>query len=107
MPTLRAKLATELSKIPGLDMKVLNGNHEGFTYFEYRGKEIAHFDNNNELDVRLTKDIIKQKQLVHPSDSNNHPNRSRTLPHWIVLQFKNSGQLKEIVQLVKLAMKQI
>ena len=106
MPTLRTKLATELNKIPGLDMKVIKGKHEGFTYFEYRGKEIAHFDNNNELDVRLTKSIIKQKQLIHPSDSKNHPNRSKTLPHWIVLQFKKSEQLKEIVQLVKLAMKQ-
>lgn len=106
MPTLRMKLAKELEKIPGLEKEVLQGKHEGFTYFSYNGKEIAHFDNNNELDVHLTKNVIKQEGLTHPSDSTNHPNRAKSQPHWIVLQFKRTDRIKEVVRLVKLAIKQ-
>lgn len=106
MPVLRTKLAEKLVKIPGLEKKVLHGKHEGFTYFSYKGKEVAHFDNDNEHDVRLTKAVIKQEGLVHPADAKRHPNRVKSKPHWIVLQFKKASQIKEIVRLVGLAVKQ-
>ena len=106
MLTLRMKLTKELEKIPGLEKDVLQGKHEGFTYFSYNGKEVAHFDNDNELDVRLTKKVIKQEGLTHPGDSKNHPNRSTSQPHWIVFQFKRTDRIKEVVRLVKLAIKQ-
>jgi len=105
VPTLRNKLTKELEKISGLEKGVLQGKHEGFTYFSYNGKEVAHFDNDTELDVRLTKSVIKQEGLAHPSDSKNHPNRAKTEAHWIVLQLKRADRIKEIVRLVKLAIK--
>ena len=106
MPSLRIKLTRELEKIPGLEKGILPGKKEDFTYFSYNGKEIAHFDNNNELDVRLTKSIIRQEGLTHPRDSKNHPNRVNSQTHWIVLQFKQADRIKEIVRLVKLAIEQ-
>lgn len=107
MASLRNTLSNELEKIPGLEMTVLQGKHAGFTFFSYKGKELAHFDNDNELDVRLTKSVIIQQRLTHPDDSKNHPNRVNSKPHWIVLQFKRVTRINEIVKLVKLAMKQV
>jgi len=107
MLSLRTKLTKQLEKIAGLEKTVMLGKHEGFTYFSFKGKEIAHFDNDNELDLRLTKKIIKSEGLIHPVDSKNHPKRAKTQPHWIVLQFKRETRIKEIIGLVKLAIQQI
>ena len=102
MPTLREILTSELRNIPGIEEKLLS-DHPGFTYFEYRGKGIAHFDTDFELDLKLTKTKIAGEGLEHPKDSTNHPNRFRTKPHWIVLPFRTKMDVNEIVRLVKVA----
>ena len=102
MPTLREILTSELSEIPGIEEKLLS-DHPGFTYFEYRGKGIAHFDTDFELDLKLTKTKIAREGLEHPKDSTNHPNRFRTKPHWIVLPFRTKTDVNDIVRLVKFA----
>ena len=106
MSELRNELTKKLEEIAGIEKNVLQGEHAGFTFFEYKGKGIAHFDNDNELDVKLTKRTIEQEGLTHPADSRNHPNRVKSKPHWIVLQFYNTGELEEVVRLVKLAIAQ-
>jgi len=55
MAILRLKLVIELEKISGLKKIILHGKHEGFTCFEFKGKEIAHFDNNSDDPVELMK----------------------------------------------------
>ena len=102
MPTLREILTSELSEIPGMEEKLLS-DHPGFTYFEYRGKGIAHFDTDFELDLKLTKTKIAREGLEHPKDSTKHPNRFRTKPHWIVLPFRTKTDVNDIVRLVKFA----
>ncbi len=102
MQTLREILTSELKIIPGIEEKLLP-EHPGFTYFEYKGKGIAHFDTDFELDLKLTKSKIAAEGLEHPRGSTNHPNRFRTKPHWIVLAFKTKTEVKEIVRLVKVA----
>jgi len=106
VPTFRFRLSGELEKIAGIEKIVLSGKHSGFTIFRFGGKEIGHFDNDNEFDLRLTKQLIKQEGLMHPPTSKNHPNRSKTLAHWIVLQFSRAYRIKEIVRLVKLLVEQ-
>ncbi len=106
MPSLREILTAKLSKLPGIEAKTLS-DHPGFVYFQYNGKEVAHFDSDNELDVRLTKSEIKREGLNHPTDSTRHPRRHRNKPHWIVLKFNQKSHINEVVRLVKLATEQV
>lgn len=71
----------------------------------YRDREIAHFHSNNEIDVRLTRKVIKQEGLSHPNDSLVHRNRSRN-SEWIELRFTRQEHVDEIVRLFKLALEQ-
>ncbi|MES3038799.1 MAG: luciferase family protein [Bdellovibrionota bacterium] len=103
MATLRKKLISELEKIPGLEdrpSKVAGGSA-----IFYKNKEIAHFHHDNEIDVRLTKKIIKLEGLTHPVDSEIHHHRSPS-SEWIEIKFTKSEHIKEVVRLFKLALKQ-
>lgn len=101
--SLKKELVIQLEKIPGLEdrpSKVAGGS----AVF-YKNKEIAHFHHNNEIDVRLTKKIIKAEGLTHPEGSKFHHHRSPS-SEWIELRFRRKDHIKEVVRLFKLAVKQ-
>lgn len=75
MSKLKTMLVAELERIPGVEC--VPSSLAGLIEFRYKGKSFAHFHNDNELDLRLTKNVIKAKGLSHPGDSIYHPNRSR------------------------------
>jgi len=99
MPNLRKHLVRELLKIPGVIEETWAERDDGFSSLKTEGKEFAHFHNDNELDIRLTKRIISEHNLSHPRNSKNHPNRSRNSP-WIELRFFEEIDIEEIVRLV-------
>lgn len=99
MATLRQKLTTEILKVPGVSEKFWEERQDGFSALEINGKEFAHFHNDNEIDVRLTKKIIKANNLIHPADSERHPNRSNNSP-WIELRFFDQKDIKRICGLI-------
>jgi len=101
---LRARLVSELEAIPGLEDRP--SPVTGGSALFYYGKEFAHFHNNNELDVKLTRKIISEEGLTHPTDSETHPNRS-TGSQWIELRFSRSADIDEVVRLVNLAIGQM
>ncbi len=72
----------------------------------YRGREFAHFHNDNELDLRLTKKVIQAEGLVHPTGSPYHPSRSASSP-WIEVRFKTKIEVERTAELVKLAISQL
>lgn len=99
---LKAQLVEQLEKIPGLEdrpSKVAGGSA-----LFYKNKEIAHFHHDNEVDVRLTKKIIKAEGLSHPEDSKFHQRTPSS--EWIELRFTRKEHLEEVVRLFKLALKQ-
>lgn len=103
MPKLKQLLVEKLEEIPGLEdrpSKVAGGSAIFFN-----NKEIAHFHTNNEIDVRLTKKIIKKENLSQPSDSDFHHHRGPGC-EWIELRFRNEKQVDEVVRLFKLALEQ-
>lgn len=103
MSNLRKKLIEKLEAFEGLEdrpSKVAGGSA-----IFYHGKEIAHFHNDNEIDVRLTKKIIKREGLSHPIDSEVHHHRSAT-SEWIELRFSRTEHVEEVVRLFKLALEQ-
>lgn len=100
---LKQQLISELERISGLEdrpSKVAGGSA-----IFYKEKEIAHFHGPNEIDLRLTKKVIKERGLTHPLDSDFHPKRARS-SDWIELRFTRASHIGEIVELFKLATKQ-
>jgi hypothetical protein len=103
MSKLRQSLIKQLERIPGLEdrpSKVAGGSA-----IFYKNKEIAHFHDDNEIDVRLTKKIIRREGLHHPEGSKIHKQRSPN-SEWIEIRFRNSEDVIEVVRLFKLALEQ-
>jgi hypothetical protein len=105
MSDLRAELIRRLEKL-GVEHCPLPGRTDGFAGLRYNGKEFAHFHDDHELDVRLTKAVIARERLVHPPDSRVHPNRSKTSP-WIEVRFTTRADVDRAVRLLKLAIDQL
>ena len=100
MNTLKARLLDELRKIEGVE--VVPSPTAGGTALLYLGKEFAHFHNDNELDLRLTKSVIQAERLTHPAGSIHHPTRSMSSP-WIEVRFTSPEDIRPVVRLVGLA----
>jgi hypothetical protein len=105
MALLRTQLVQRLKEL-GVEDRPLPGRDDGFSCLVYRGKEFAHFHDDNELDIRLTKGIIAREGLVHPADSRVHPNRSKN-SQWIEVRFSKAADLETVVHFVRLAIEQI
>ena len=107
MNALRRKLTEELLKIPGVIEKTLSGRNDGFSSFIYKNKDLAHFHsgNDNEIDVRLGKKIIRSEKVPRPIDSTVHPDRA-TGSVWIELRYHNQKEVAEVVRLIKLAIEE-
>jgi len=100
MSAFRKKLIEEVEKISDLTDKP-SPVAVGSALF-YKDKEFAHFHHDIELDLKLTRKLIKQQGLLNPSDSEMHPNRSIN-SQWIELRFENASEVEEVARLVKLA----
>lgn len=105
MNPFKAQLLEAIEKLPGIEVVVWRERSDGFTTLNYRGKEIAHFHHDNELDLALGKELIKQQGLNHPQDSIKHPKRSASSAY-IELRYNSSRQVDEVVRLLKLAITQ-
>ena len=101
---LRQELLKALASIEGLtaEPSTVPG---GIALF-FRGREFAHFHNDNELDLRLTKKVIQAQGIAHPTDSTHHPNRSPSSP-WIEVRFTKASEVAQTAELVKLAIEQL
>ncbi len=99
MAKLRKALVKKLERIPGL--KDQPSPVAGGSAIFYRDQEIAHFHHDHEIDVRLTKKLIRQEGLKHPKDSEQHRNRSPQ-SDWIELRFETSKEVDEVVRLFRL-----
>ena len=65
---LRKRLIEKIAEL-GVEDRPLPGRDDGFSALWYGGKAFAHFHNDNELDIRLTKHTIDREGLKHPADS--------------------------------------
>jgi Family of unknown function (DUF5519) len=103
MSDLKKELVKQLERIPGLENRP--SKVAGGSAIFFREKEIAHFHSDNEIDVRLTKKVIRQEGLIHPTDSKVHKNRAKS-SEWFEIRFNDNKQVNEAVRLFKLALKQ-
>jgi len=100
MPDLRDELVRRLTALPGVT--VARYKETELLCVFHNNKEIAHFQNQYEIDIRLTPKIIKQKGLHPPSDTTSHLDRAKS-SRWIVQAFNQQETLDDIVALVRLA----
>jgi hypothetical protein len=96
------ELVQKLEKIPGLENRP--SKVAGGSAIFYRNKEIAHFHHDNEIDIRLTKKVIRQEGLNHPTDSDFHHHRSPQ-SEWIEVRFRKTADIDEVIRLFKLGLK--
>jgi hypothetical protein len=104
MPSLKHDLLALLAPVEGFSpqpSKVAGG-----TALFYKGKEFAHFHHDNEIDLRLTRKVIKSLGLSHPERSEQHPTRSSG-SQWIELRFHDAEAVHRVAELVKLAIAQL
>ena len=101
---LKQELLKELATIDGLTAEA--SPVSGGTALFYRGREFAHFHNDTELDLRLTKKVIQAQGLTHPAGSIHHPSRSSSSP-WIEVRFTTTSEVTRTAELVKLAVAQL
>ncbi len=102
MSGLKDQLIESLERIPGLEHRLWPERVDDFSTLHYDGKEVGHFHNSNELDLRLGKKLIRVEGLHHHPDSNYHPNRT-VGSQYIELRFCKISDLADIVRLVQLA----
>ena len=101
MAELREQLIKQLERL-GVQHRPVPGRNDGFASLCYAGKAFAHFHNDHELDIRLTKNAIEREGLIHPKGSTAHPDRSKN-SHWIEVRFTTPQELKRVVHLVQIA----
>jgi Family of unknown function (DUF5519) len=101
--TLRARLIRQIEKL-GVENRPLPGRDDGFSSLHYRDKAFAHFHNDHELDLRLSKKIIAREALSRPTQSSVHPTRSKNSP-WIEIQFRSNDDVARVVELIRLAIR--
>lgn len=101
---LKQKLLQSLVSIEGLAVEP-SPVAGGIALF-YRRREFAHFHNDHELDLKLTKNTIRALGLSHPAASTHHPTRSSSSP-WIELRFHTTADAERVVELVKVAIEQL
>ena len=105
MTSLREQLVSRVANL-GVEDVPLPGRDDGFSSLFYRGKDFAHFHHDNELDIRLTKAVIRREGLTHPSGSTRHPKRGKT-SHWIEVRFHTPEELDQVVKLVEMAVEDL
>ncbi len=104
MQTLKSRLIAAVRKIDGVEDRP--SPVSGGCALFYRGREFAHFHNDTELDLRLTKKQIKAEALAHPKDSVHHVGRAAGSP-WIELRFNSIEQVEQVARLVLLATREL
>lgn len=104
MTTLKQQLLTSLRDIDGFE--ALPSKVAGGTALFYRGKEFAHFHHDHEIDLRLTRKLIRSFGLAHPSGSQHHPTRAAS-SQWIEIRFDDAAAVERAVALVRAAIEQL
>lgn len=97
-------MIAEVQKIEGVEERP--SPVAGGSSLVYCGKEFAHFHDDHELDLRLTKAVIRELGLEHPPGSVHHPTRS-TNSSWIELRFEAPSEVRRVAELVRLAVSKL
>jgi hypothetical protein len=100
MNTLQSELIKKLENLPKIQVSLWKNTNLLCVF--YKGKEIAHFQSENEIDIRLTPIIIKHKGLKSPTNTTSHLDRSKS-SRWILQSIDNKNDISKITEPIQLA----
>lgn len=100
MPSPKQHLLALLGAIEGVEARP--SKVAGGTALFHRGQEFAHFHDDHEIDLRLTRPVIRSLGLSHPPRSSVHPTRSAS-SHWIEIRFGTEAEAERVADLVRRA----
>lgn len=100
MADLREQLIVQVEELA--DVKVALWKETDLLCVFYKDREIAHFQNDHEIDIRLTPAIIKRKGLQPPTNTTSHLDRAQR-SRWIVQSFTTEEELSNVFELLKIA----
>lgn len=101
MAELRKKLIKNLQKLPSVDVQLWKPGSD-LMVINFKGKEVAHFHGNNELDIRLSQEVVKREGLTHAPDRVGHLNRKNG-GRWLIVRFTRESHLAQMERLIKMA----
>lgn len=102
MGSAQSEIDRRLAALPGLRRRTDSRWAEGASY-DLGEREIAHFHSDGSLDVRLTREVIRQLKAAQELDG-----RIRTRgpsADWVKLPIHGSAEIELAVQTVELAMR--
>ena len=97
MSDLRRTLENALRQLPDVTVDLWHDSHLMCVF--YRGKEIAHFHDHEEIDIRMSRPFIKKEGLIPLEDSPYHPKRSRQ-SRWLQIRFQTEEECGNLLQLM-------
>jgi len=97
--SLKEQLGNRILTLPNVDLqKSRFSSNEAFVS---AGREFAHFHNNDVIDIRLTKKLIRQFQTELRQDARV---TLRNASDWLEFAFNNDEDLEKAVALTQLAL---
>ncbi len=101
MNALRKTLSQKIRDL-GVEERAWPGRDDGFSALLYKGKDIAHFHSDCELDIRLGK-VVKTREGLKPlPDSTVHPTRAIGSP-WHEFRIFTESDVNEAIRLLRFA----
>ena|GEM_PF-1715680 len=66
----------------------------------YRGKDFAHFHDQEVIDIRLSQKFIKNEELNPLEDSKYHASRAKK-SRWMLMRFKTEEDVANLLSLIE------
>ncbi len=97
MNTYRETFEKQLASLSQVEVKAWKGTDLICVF--YRGKEFAHFQDEQVIDIRLSNNFIKREGLTPLENSPYHPNRSKK-SRWMLFRFDSEQDVLDLSALV-------
>lgn len=95
--SIRATLEARLTEVPGLDQRRSRYGHGGAYFVGER--EVAHFHGENRMDVRLTREVIREHKARGPMDPRVRTRGSSA--DWVEVRVSETSDLAYALSLVE------
>lgn len=106
MDTLKDVLVARLQRVPGVRHVVDPAREDGFSVLCLGDREIGHFHDDHELDLRLGRTLIRKLGLVAPAEARVHPHR-RPGSAYIELRVRRPEDVARVVRIVGLLVRHL
>jgi hypothetical protein len=94
----REKFESKLKKLDEVEVHLWKDSDLMCVFF--RGKDFAHFHDEEEIDIRLSQKFIKKEELKPLEDSKYHSTRSKK-SRWMQMRFQTGEDVSNLLSLIE------